>query len=346
MKLPPQREQVVSNSLSWDRFLIQLSLCFALSANNFMKKKKSNFGRAFIIVLALGLFCYSAYRLYLIMNDYHKTDVEYEHIRTDYTSPGAEQVPIDETPDVLPKYEDAEAPIKPDWEALKATNSDVVAWIYVDAEPGISYPVVWRKDDDDYYLHRSFEGQYLYAGTIFLEGLNNPDFSDPLSIVYGHNMKNGSMFASLKNLLDQETFERNPYFWILTPNGDYRYHIISVLQTEQNSDVYSLFSEEDRKNGSLKEYEKMMQENSAVKNNVPIYEDDSCVLLSTCVSDHIHRTVVLGRCVSSKQPVKTTEEPAVRTIKNKQVEEPTAAPEQEQPEERERTTGNTFGTEG
>ena len=127
------------------------------------------------------------------------------------------------------------------------------------------------------------------------------------------------MFAKLKNLLEQEVYDKNPYFWILTPDGNYRYHIFSVFQTEQNSDVYSLFSES---GGPFLEYEKAMQEASVVKNKVPLFDDDKCVLLSTCVSDHVHRTVVLGRCVSSKQPRKLTDEPAVMTTKDKVVIKP------------------------
>ena len=317
-----------------------------MDENNKKQKEKPSVIRIIIIFIALGVFGYAAYNLYLIMNDYRKTNEEYDQIRENYTRPGAEQVPVDDVPDVLPKYENASAPLEPDWEALKATNKDVVGWIYVDATPSISYPIVWRKGDDEYYLHRSFEGNYLYAGTIFLEGLNNPDFSDPLSLVYGHNMKNGSMFAMLKNLLDQETYDKNPYFWILTPNGNYRYHIFSVLQTQENSDVYALFSES---GGNFLEYEKSMKNSSAVKNDVPLFDDDKCVLLSTCMSDHVHRTVVLGRCVSEPQPIKTTDDPAVRTTEDKVIITPT--PVEEAPRDdllTEFTTGinDMFGVEG
>ena len=276
-------------------------------------KKKSVF-RLIIVLIALSVFMYCAYRLFLIYNDYRKTDEEYNRIKTQYVkpkAPGADATKADTAPSIDPKYEDADPPLSPDWEALKAVNPDLVGWIYVDAFPEIiSYPIVWRPEDNDYYLHTSFEGNYLFAGTIFLEGLNHPDFSDPLSIVYGHNMKNGSMFAYLTKLLDQDVYDENPYFWILTPNEDYRYHIISIFQTESDSSAYQLF--DNRK--ALKKYEKMMQDSSVVANDVNLYDDDTAVLLSTCVSDHVHRTVVLGKCVSSTQPKKTTDEAPVKTI--------------------------------
>ena len=298
-----------------------------------MKKKRVL--RLVIVLIALSVFLYCAYRLFLIFNDYRKTDEEYNRIRTEYikpSSPNAASTDVNKAPVIDPKYEDAEPPLTPDWDSLRNVNPDVVGWIYVDATPEISYPIVWREDDNDYYLHTSFEGNYLYAGTIFLEGLNHPDFSDPLNIVYGHNMKNGSMFASLAKLLDQKVYDENPYFWILTPNGDYRYHIISVFQTESDSAAYQLFDN----NKTFKKYEKMMQENSVVKNDVTLYDDDCGVLLSTCVSDHVHRTVVLGKCVSSNHPEKTTDEMPVKTV-------PLEGFEDEEESESEMTESRTSG---
>lgn len=262
------------------------------------------------MAIALTVFGYAAYRLYGIMQDYREADRQYADVREHYTSPSGNTATQEDKPVLSPKYEDAEAPLVPDWDGLKAANQDIVGWIYVDARPDISYPICYRKDDDDYYLHRSYTGEYLYAGAIFLEGYNNPDFSDPVSILYGHNMKNGSMFAQLKDLIDQDTYDANPYFWILTPGGNYRYKIFSVFQTDPESDVYTLIS----KNGEeLLHYGETMKAKSAVSNDTDLYEDDRYVVLSTCVSDHVHRTVVIGRCVSSTQPVKTTDDPAAWT---------------------------------
>lgn len=318
-----------------------------MAEKNKQKKptRKSGLGfiRICIIIIALGVFAFAAYNLYQIFNDYRKSDQEYDRLRDKYTSPGAAPAPVDDAPDLLAKYEDAEPPLTPNWDELRKINKDVVGWIFVEGEPTISYPIVWREEDDDYYLHRSFEGQYLYAGTLFLEGLNNPDFSDPLSIVYGHNMKNGSMFAKLSHFLDQSVYDKNPYFWILTPNGDYRYHIFSVLQTEPDSYAYALFSES---GGEFLEYEKEMQKASVVKNNVPLYDDDKCVLLSTCVSDHIHRTVVLGRCCSTNQPQNTTGKPPAYTSGDGAVQLPTPTPTPvptKKPSSLDEVVGNLFG---
>ncbi len=270
-----------------------------------MKKSGGNILSILLMLIALTVFGYSGYRLYLILNDYHKTDVEYEKLNDDYTRKTGSPADVLEDPDTWPKYEDAEPPLDIDWAALQAVNSDVVGWVYVEAQEKISYPIVWRRGDDDYYLHRSFEGADLYAGAIFLEGENNPDFADPVSIIYGHNMKSGSMFAFLDKLKEPEVYQKNPYFWILTPNGDYRYHIYSAFQTTPDSSTYQLFAKRGTK---FLEWEKEMQSLSAVQNSVPLFEDDSAVVLSTCETDHVHRNVVIGRCVSSSQPRRTNEE--------------------------------------
>ena len=259
-----------------------------------------------VLIIAIGVFAFSGYNLYKILMDYHKTDVEYDGLNKNYTKKRGSAVPTTEDPDVWPKYEDAEVPMDVDWDELKKINSDVVGWVYMEGDEHISYPITWRLKDDEYYLHRSYSGEYLYAGSIFLEGMNWPDFADPISVVYGHNMKNGSMFAGLKDFRKQEVYNEHPYFWILTPDGNYRYHIYSVFETEGgDKDVYQLFSMKCKK---FVEWEKKMQSMSEVTNKVPFFEDDNSVILSTCQSDHVHRTVVIGRCVSSVQPERKNKE--------------------------------------
>ena len=270
-------------------------------------KKKTGFGiiRLAIVLVALCVLGYSGYQLYTILDDYHQTDEEYNELNDDYTKKLGSPIATESDPDTWNRYEDADSPMEVDWNSLKAINKDVVGWIYVEGDEKISYPICWRKGDDDYYLHKSYKGSYLYAGSIFLEGENWPDFADPLSIVYGHNMKNGSMFAGLKKYKEQEFYQAHPYFWILTPNGNFRYHIYSVFQTSPDSAAYQLFAKHGEK---FLQWERAMQEASVVENSVPLFEDDNAVMLSTCETDHVHRTVVIGRCVSTVQPLRTNAE--------------------------------------
>ncbi len=113
-----------------------------------------------------------------------------------------------------------------DWDALRAINPDVVGWVYV-PDTRINYPIVWREHDDKYYLKRSFgdnsAGDFAAEyGCIMLSGENTPDFSDEVNIIYGHNMRNGSMFEALSHNLDTEYFNAHRVIYLLTPQGNYR----------------------------------------------------------------------------------------------------------------------------
>lgn len=273
-------------------------------------KKGHRIVRAAAFIAVMLVFVFAAYHLMKILDSYRRTDEEYRKIAGEYTSPAAED---SSSPDAAgqaeagdgedgPEIEDADPPLAVDWDGLKKENSDIVAWIYVDAT-GISYPVC-RTDNNSYYLHHTFRKTYLYAGSIFEDYLCAPDFSDPNTFVYGHNMKSGSMFASLKRLKSQSLYDSNPFFWILTPNGNFRYHIFSVFDTTAGSGVYQLFNTHD--DGFLA-YCREMKAASAVKNRVPLSKDDFVVTLSTCntAAGADIRTVVFGRCCSTQKPEKS-----------------------------------------
>ena len=270
-----------------------------------------------ILMAAIVVFLYAAYNLCLIGWEYYRGDKEYDRLGNMFTgkhpegkSAEADSVIKGSTRGeefaagvITESYEegyieDADPPVKVDWEGLRASNPDIAGWVYLDAFPGNSYPVM-QASDNDYYLHRDFNKEYLYAGCLFMDYENAKDFSDPASIVYGHNMKNGSMFACLKKLKDQETCDENPYFWILTPGGDYRYHIYAVFETDPVSDAYTLW-QNDGKN--FVEWEESLRERSVIRSDVMLTEHDHTVILTTCTADHNHRTVVVGRCCSRRQP--------------------------------------------
>ncbi len=131
------------------------------------------------------------------------------------------------------------APITVDFATLKSKNPDVVGWLYIEAIPEISYPVV-KGPDNSYYLHRTYLREDNFAGTLFIDAQNSADMTDVNTIIYGHNMKDQSMFGRLQNLRTQELWDVSRYVWFLTPDGDYRYEIFSAYVAGIGSDSYNL----------------------------------------------------------------------------------------------------------
>ena len=148
-------------------------------------------------------------------------------------------------------------------------------------------------EDNEEYLHKTFSANENTLGAIFLNAGNSPDFSDRNSIVYGHRMKDGSMFRHLQDYEDQSFWESNPYFYIYTPDGrEITYHIYSVGQVEDTSDTYltSFASDED-----YQAFLDMTKEISLYDTGVEVTTEDTIVTLSTCTSaSDEHRFVVRG----------------------------------------------------
>ena len=169
------------------------------------------------------------------------------------------------------------APITVDFDALKAVGSDIVGWIYC-PDTIINFPVV-KGSDNTYYLKHSYDGEYCYSGSIFVEQLNSADFSDPNTIIYGHNMKDGLMFGKIDMWADQSYYDAHPDIWLLTPERDYKIRLFSGYTTPAGSDSYQVFSDfgED-----FSAYLSMALEQSDFVSPVEPGEEDCCVMLSTC----------------------------------------------------------------
>ena len=105
-----------------------------------------------------------------------------------------------------------------DFKALKKMNPDIVAWIRI-PDTSIDYPVV-QGNDDSYYLTHTFKKTEHVAGAIFLDSDNNADFSDDKNIIYGHNMKDGSMFRGLRNFLDDEFLKEHHILYLYLPDEE------------------------------------------------------------------------------------------------------------------------------
>ncbi len=188
-------------------------------------------------------------------------------------------------------------PVTVDFESLKAINEDVVGWLYI-GSLDLSYPIV-QGEDDDYYLHRTFEQTYNFSGSIFVEYLNSSDFSDPNTIIYGHNMQNGSMFGYLLRLTAEDLYKKDPYFWILTPDGNYKYAMFSIHETAISSEVYSIFG---GRGTNFVDWAKNMQKISEADLKEQSFALDSRVVtLSTCTNDSTARYVVQGVALADEK---------------------------------------------
>lgn len=194
-------------------------------------------------------------------------------------------------PEPEPLSYPTEPPLAVDFESLKAINPDVKGWLYIEALD-ISYPVV-QGPDNDAYLHTTYEGTSNFAGSIFLDYQNQDDFSDGNTIVYGHNMKNLSMFGKLKQMKEQEKYRDSVYFWMLTPESNDVYQIFSAFYTEADSDVYTLYSGGGE---AFVQYLNTMAARSEIPvEQLPMDENSHIIVLSTCAaSDTTGRFVVLG----------------------------------------------------
>ena len=126
-----------------------------------------------------------------------------------------------------------------------------------------------------------------------MEYQNHSDFSDKNTIIYGHNMKNGSMFGTLRNFYEDEVYEKAPYFWIYTPDKIYRYDIFSCAEVAVDSLAYQItFSEE----GSFDQFIRDAYSRSVVKgNDIKVTAEDKIVTLSTCTGNEATRFIVQGK---------------------------------------------------
>ena len=232
------------------------------------KKGGSNIVSNIILVIAIVVFAVSAYKLYGIFSEYNKGDKEYQKIQ-------------DLVINTEKKDDTKEEAFSVDFEKLLEMNSDVVGWIRFDEPSEINYPVVQGRDNEEY-LKRTFEANTNKLGTLFVD-VNNPgDFSGRNTFIYGHNMKNGSMFAQLLKYKDDSFYKEHPYFYIYTPDGKVRtYEIFSAGVVKDTSDSYTMDYADD---AAFQTYIDYIKQQSAYPTSAEVTTASKIVSLSTCTN--------------------------------------------------------------
>ena len=164
-----------------------------------------------------------------------------------------------------------------DLHALREVNPDVVGWIFL-PNSMINYPLM-QGDDNQFYLEHTWEGNENPYGSIFLETRNNPDLTDFNTIIYGHNMLNGSMFAGLSYFAYQWHWDWNRYVYIVTDDGILRYEVFSSYAADVDSATYGLSFQQPE---TRENFIRLALENSEIATAITPASTDRIITLSTC----------------------------------------------------------------
>lgn len=189
-----------------------------------------------------------------------------------------------------------------DFDALKERNPDVYAWIWI---PGtnIDYPILQSTvEADDYYLNTTIDGQYGLPGSIYTEKYNSQYFTDPVTVVYGHELKDGTMFSELHKYEDKAFFDQYPYIYIYQPGLALKYQIFAAVSFD---DRYILGNYNFMDTNDFQKYldELLNSINGNVNRDVYVAQETTILTLSTCISAYPdQRWLVNGAVVDFYQP--------------------------------------------
>jgi len=254
-----------------------------------MSKKMTVILTAFCIIF----FCiagYSIYKVFTIESDYMQGRKDYSEISADYLTV------YDSKTNAGSQRPDGDySPIHVNFKELREkVNPEICAWIWC---PGtiIDYPVV-QHSDNEFYLNHGANLSENPSGAIFIDSANFNDFSDHNTIIHGHHMGDGSMFASLPKWYSEEYWEEHPVMYLNTAeNGNYKIEIFAAMEVPAGSEPYKF--EFESKN-SIENWLSWLNDSSAINTDIIITPEDHFVTMSTCAySFENARTVVVGKMI-------------------------------------------------
>lgn len=289
-----------------------------------MKKLTKNQIQMILIVICTLAFLGCAIWLLLYMKGSNATTKQTESLMDSYVK--VEQLPVDpedgdeETQGVEVKpipvekvtidgreydtFEDLSVPGRTiDFEAIQTNeNADIYAWIYV---PGtnVDYPVLQHQSNDAYYLDHDMHGKKASCGSIYTEKANSKDFNDNHTVLYGHNMKNGTMFKTLHYYDDKEFFENNKYIYVYTAKDTRVYEIFGAYEYDDRHLLKNFATE------NAGEYQKYLESIKKLSDacghfdrDMSLYSSDKIITLSTCIANKPEsRYLVQGKLIAVEE---------------------------------------------
>ena len=185
-----------------------------------------------------------------------------------------------------------------DFEALRENGPDIIGWLSL-PDTAINYPVT-QTDNNEYYLHHLYDGTYNKVGCLFADYENQADFSDRNTIIYGHNMRDGSMFAALNEYGEQGYYDGHPQMYLVTPGGGYTMEIFTTFVAEpgesgSDTSPWRLSWKDD---GAYTTWLSEMAGRSVIETDVTVTSSDKVLTLSTCTPGGKSRFIVMGKLAS------------------------------------------------
>ena len=235
------------------------------------RKKKSSFLFKLIILILLIVIGVSGYRIGTTVWQYYQESKVYHAV--------AEEARGDK--DAI------------NWKKMLKKYPDLKAWLRCE-DTVIDYPVV-QGPDNDYYLHRLINGDYGWKGTLFIDCRNQAPFQDFVTVIYGHSMRDGTMFKPLFKFREQEFYDSHHTMYLETPDQKYDVEIIGTVLMLADSDRYKFeFSGDEER----EEYIQWIKDNSMIRTDTKVSADDHILMMSTCAeATGENRVVVYGKLV-------------------------------------------------
>jgi sortase B len=193
-----------------------------------------------------------------------------------------------------------------DWDALHEECEDIYAWVYV-PDTDVDYPVLQHPTDDSYYLNYNMDGSKGLPGCIYTEATYTAkDFSDIHTVIYGHNLKDGTMFSTLHNFENEELFNEDHYIFIYTEDYTFVYRIFAVYEYKAihllaNFDYTNEYVYEDYLKGIYSTSDPIAN----VRQDIEVTTENQILTLSTCTSgsnyDENMRFLVTGVLLNPRE---------------------------------------------
>lgn len=228
-----------------------------------------------VLIISLGVLAY-------YQADYKKGEKIYDDTKTEFTAPTPMKLEVNLAPD--------DEGLKVDFESLKARNEEIVAWMDF-PRLKISYPILQAADNDKY-LHTMYTGEYNRSGSIFLDYTNSNMFGDPVTILYGHNMNNGTMFAGILNYYDASYYQDTDRLYLYLPEVEHPlvYRPYAVCNLAADDEFYFT-----RYITGTQEYTDFLQRilsTASYHTGVTPTSEEHILALSTCTRDGDSRIVM------------------------------------------------------